>query len=184
VAAPAWLPSALAAPLAVAGGLLLVTGLAKARDPLPVGQALRAAIAPPAAALALPLAAAEIAAGCAAIVLPGRPSALAVGALYLAFGAFLVRALALEVPLRSCGCAGARETPPSPLHLALALGLAALALTAAAVPPPPLAETLSGAPLGGAPLGAGVAAAVLLTHEALVHAPGAFSSYRPGRGGA
>jgi hypothetical protein len=175
------LSQALAPALAVAGGLLLVTGAAKLRRPDAAGTALTRALHPRAGLLARPLGLAEVVVGAAALALPGRTSALAAAALYAGFCLFLVRALRLAVPLESCGCAGARETPPGFVHLLLAAALALLAGAAAAVPPPSLPASLAAAPLLGVPLGAGVAAGVVLAHAALTDLPGALASYRPER---
>lgn len=54
----------------------------------------------------------------------------ALATLYAAFACFVVAALATGAPLRSCGCFGAADPPPSAVHVALDAAVAALAIAA------------------------------------------------------
>lgn len=72
----------------------------------------------------------EGAVGAAALLVGGSAAHLAVAASYLAFAGFVVWARTRRVPLRSCGCLGETDTPPTSLHVAINLALAATALGA------------------------------------------------------
>lgn len=54
----------------------------------------------------------------------------ALAALYAGFACFVVAALATGAPLRSCGCFGSADPPPSAVHVALDAAVAALAIAA------------------------------------------------------
>ncbi len=66
-----------------------------------------------------------IAAG--ALVGGGRPLAALVAASYAGFAVFVLAALRRGVPLSSCGCFGAADTPPTGVHLVLNVAAAAVA---------------------------------------------------------
>jgi len=128
----------LAAPYLAAALLLVVAGVAKAMDPLPLARALRLAGVPLRGPLLSPLvrvgAAAEALIGAAAVVLPGPLTAAAVALSYAGFTAFVLRALRSGSPLATCGCFGATDTPPSRLHAAVTATLAAMAWVVAVQP--------------------------------------------------
>jgi hypothetical protein len=108
--------------------LLVVSGVAKLRNPVPTSRAARAIglPAPPAAVRTLGLV--EIAAGAIALV-AGRGAALVVAALYL-FLAGIALALRLRAPATPCGCLGAASAPASWTHVVLNVVGALCALTA------------------------------------------------------
>ena len=158
--------NALAGPFLAVAGLLVVAGVPKVADPLPLVRALRSAGFPlrPAlgSALVRAFAVAEIAVGGWAVVAPGRVPAALVAAAYLVFTLFVARVLTRGGVLGSCGCFGKPDTPATRTHLALT-AVAALVAAAIAVAPPVAvwSSTASGAPTG-ATLGTTVALAVLI----------------------
>ena len=102
----------LAGPFLAAGGLLVVAGLPKLRDPLPLVRAAardRPSRLRPAGAGCWPLA--EVALGVAAVVAPGRGTAALVAVAYAGFTAFVALALRRGGVLASCGCFGRPDTP-------------------------------------------------------------------------
>lgn len=153
---------ALAGPFLAVAGLLVVAGIPKVVDPLPLVRAVRSAGIPlrPAVGslLVRAFAVAEVALGTWAIVAPGRVSAGLVAAAYVVFTAFVARVLTGGGVLGSCGCFGKPDTPATRTHLALT-ALAALVAAALAVDPPP--AVWSGAP-AGAPVGASLVTTVTL----------------------
>ncbi len=78
---------------------------------------------------------AEVLAGAAAILLPGRPAFAAVALLHAGFTAFVLLALSRGGVIASCGCFGRADTPPTRSH-ALVTGLLALAAGGLAIAPP------------------------------------------------
>ena len=127
--------SVAAGPFLAAAGLLVVAGVPKVVDPLPLVRALRAAGWPASRVLVRGFAVAEIAIGLAALVVPGRPSAAGVAAAYLVFTGFVAHVLRRGGVLGSCGCFGKPDTPATHTHLALTAA-AALAALATALDPP------------------------------------------------
>lgn len=69
----------------------------------------------------------ELAIAAGALVGGGRPLAALVAASYAGFALFVLAALRRGVPLSSCGCFGADDTPPTATHLALTLAAAVVA---------------------------------------------------------
>ena len=124
-----------AGPFLASAGLLVLAGVPKVRDPLPLVRALRAAGMPAGRLLVRAVALAEIAVGGWALIAPGRLSAALVAAAYLVFTAFVVRVLTRGGVLGSCGCFGKPDTPATRTHAALT-GLAALTALTVALDPP------------------------------------------------
>ena len=124
-----------AGPFLAAAGLLVLAGVPKVRDPLPLVRALRAAGMPAGRRLVRAFAIVEIAVGGWALVAPGRLSAALVAAAYLVFTAFVVRVLTRGGVLGSCGCFGKPDTPATRTHATLT-GLAAVTALAVAIDPP------------------------------------------------
>ncbi len=121
----------LAAPYLAGALLLVIAGVAKAMDPLPLARALRLAGVPVRGPLLSPLvrvgAAVEALIGGAAVVWPSSVTATAVALSYAGFTAFVLRALRSNSPLATCGCFGATDTPPSRTHVAVTATLATMA---------------------------------------------------------
>ena len=128
----------LAAPYVAAALLLVVAGVAKAMEPLPLARALRVSGIPVSGRLLTPLvrvgAVLEALVGGAAVVAPSLVSAALLAASYAAFTAFVVRALRSGSPLATCGCFGAADTPPTAVHALTTAGLAAVAAVVATSP--------------------------------------------------
>jgi hypothetical protein len=142
-----------AGPYLAAAGLLVVAGLPKLRDPLPLVRALRAAGMPAGRLLVRTFAVAEVVAGLWALVAPGPASAGLVAAAYLVFTGFVARVLARGGVLGSCGCFGKPDTPATRTHLVLTAAAALVAASVAIDPPTgvwsaPAASTLLTAGLG------------------------------------
>ncbi len=122
-------------PFLAAAALLVLAGLPKLRDPLPLVRALRSVGLPGGAGLVRVLAVAEVAVGVGAVVRPGRLTGLFVAAAYLVFTAFVALALARGGLLGSCGCFGKPDTPPTTAHLLVTAVLAASGAALAVAPP-------------------------------------------------
>ena len=125
----------LAGPFLAAGGLLVVAGLPKLRDPLPLVRAVRSTGLPASGPLVRALAVAEVALGVAAVVAPGRGTAALVAVAYAGFTAFVARTLRRGGVLASCGCFGRPDTPATRAHLVLTGGATATAAALAVFPP-------------------------------------------------
>ena len=119
--------AALAGPFIVTTALLGAGGALKVVRPADTAGALKQMGLPASPAVVRVGAAAELAIATAAVVDGSRPFAALVAVSYLAFAAFVAVALRRNVPLSSCGCFGAQETPPTAVHLALNLAAAATA---------------------------------------------------------
>jgi hypothetical protein len=134
------------APYLAASLLLVAAGVAKARDPLSLVRALRAAglhvRAPLLARWVRVGAALEAGLGVVAVARPTAILAVAVAASYAGFTVFVLRALRQGSPLASCGCFGKIDTPPTTGH---AWTTALLAVAAALVATGP--TTRPGVPL-------------------------------------
>lgn len=134
-----------AGPFLAAAGLLVVAGVPKLSDPLPLVRALRQAGMPAGRLLVRAFALAEVAIGVWALLAPSRLNAALVAAAYLVFTVFVVRVLRRDGVLSSCGCFGKADTPATATHVALT---AAAALAAAVVASDPPASVWT-APGGG-----------------------------------
>lgn len=138
-------------PYLMASALLLVAGVEKARKPHYTYEAFAALGLRGGTAAIRALGAVEILAGAAAVAstfgIPrGSAAAIAVGALYVAFGVAVLRLMASGAAVRSCGCLGSADTPPSYAHAAVNFGCATAAIVWAVEP------TAMGTATGGHPL--------------------------------
>jgi hypothetical protein len=124
-----------AGPFLAAAGLLVVAGVPKIIDPLPLVRALRTAGMPAGRVLVRAFAILEVAIGGWALVAPGRLSAALVGAAYLVFTAFVALVLTRGGVLGSCGCFGKPDTPATRSHLVLT-AVAAITALAVTIDPP------------------------------------------------
>jgi hypothetical protein len=124
-----------AGPFLAAAGLLVVAGVPKLSDPLPLVRALRQAGMPAGRLLVRAFALGEVAVGVWALLDPSRLSAALVAAAYLLFTAFVVRVLRRGGVLGSCGCFGKADTPATRTHVALTAAAALAAAVVAADPP-------------------------------------------------
>jgi hypothetical protein len=125
-------------PVVALAVLLLIAGAQKVVDPSNTSGALRAAGLPGDLALVRLLGAVE-AALAAAFIVTGAPwAAVGAGVSYAGFSWFVANALIKRLPISSCGCLGAAETPPSLVHLVVNLVAVALFALAAIIPVGPL----------------------------------------------
>ena len=165
-----------AGPFFASAGILVVSGVAKVRSPRPAAAALFAAGLPVTGWLVRMLGAGEIVLGVAAIVRPSPLVAFAVAGAYLGFAA--ASALFLWSPrVRSCGCLGDLEVPPSVLHVALNLAAAAFAAAAALTGVDSLPSVAAALGWGAPLLVAGSAAVADLSVAAVSLFPAAYAAY-------
>ncbi|GAA4348495.1 MauE/DoxX family redox-associated membrane protein [Angustibacter luteus] len=115
--------------------LLVLAGLPKLRDPLPLVRAVRSVGLPAGRTPVRAAAAAEVLGGVLALVRPGRLTAVLVAVAYLVFTGFVALALSRGGVLGSCGCFGRPDTPPTRAHLVVT-GLLAASGVAVALDPP------------------------------------------------
>jgi hypothetical protein len=124
----------LSGPFLAASALLIVAGVPKLVDPLPLVRAVRSAGLPGGRTSVRLIAAAETAVGIWAILAPGRLTAGLVSTAYLLFTAFVALALRRGGVLGSCGCFGRPDTPPTRAHLALTAAATLMSGAVAASP--------------------------------------------------
>jgi methylamine utilization protein MauE len=140
-------------PYLVAAGLLALGGAEKAWRPDSAGEALVAAGLPGQREAIRVAGAVETVLALAAAAFGGAVPAALVALAYLSFAAFVALAVARRRPLRSCGCFGKEDTPPTAGHLLVDLAAAGVAAAVAAGSAPgrkaPLADLLSAPPLHG-----------------------------------
>lgn len=121
----------LVAPYVAAALLLIVAGVAKAMEPLPLARALSAGGLGLRGPVLVPLvrvaALGEAVMGALAVVTPSALTAGLVCVSYAGFTGFGMLALRRGSPLASCGCFGGRHTPPSRIHVLTTASLAAVA---------------------------------------------------------
>jgi hypothetical protein len=119
--------STLAGPFLVTVALLLAGGALKVVRPAFTARAMREMGLPVSATAVRAVAVAEVAIAAGALVGGGRILAALVAASYAGFAAFVAAALRRGVPVSSCGCFGADDTPPTTVHLVLNLAAVAVA---------------------------------------------------------
>lgn len=129
--------------------LLVVGGLTKVRRPQPLEAMVLAAGRRVPAGTGRLVGLAEVVVGGGAILVGTAPWAAAMSALYLAFT--VVVAVAARRGVGTCGCFGAADAPPGPLHVAVDLGAAAVAGFTAADPPGRLGPFLADQEWAGVP---------------------------------
>ncbi len=167
-----------AAPFFVASTILALGGVAKVREPEHLSQVLRVTELPSRLAFVRIVGCFELAAGVAALIRPDVWTGTAVSALYALFALFLVWVIARKVPVSSCGCLGARETPPSLIHVVLNLGAVAAAVTVASgIRPAGLVSFLAHLSYLGVPFVIGASAIGYLAYLSVALLPTALSSY-------
>jgi hypothetical protein len=139
--------SPLLAPWFTICAVLAAAGAAKLRRPDPTAGALRAAGLPAGPGAVRALGVAEVALGAAGVLTGSAPVAVAIGALYLGFAAFVAASLRSGRMVQTCGCFGSPDVPATRTHVAVNLAAAAVAFVAAAAAPATLADVLAeGAP--------------------------------------
>jgi hypothetical protein len=158
---------ALAPPFLVASLLLCVAGAFKLRSPAAAARVL--AVSP---WMVRGLACGEFALGAACAVLPGRPLAVALAAVYGLFSLVAVVLMRRGVP---CGCFGDNDLPVSLAHVIASELLAALALGAALTGPRGLGWVLDRPAPQAAVLIVGVAGALYAAVAVYTQLPTAWS---------
>ena len=169
-------PVGIVASLLVAG-LLFTAGCAKLVRPDSTARALCAAGPTRCRGVARGIGLVEIAIGSWAIVLPSRASGAALAGVYLAFAGFVAFLLVRRPGTSSCGCAGAREIPPSGIHLVANLVAAGVGVAAAFAPPRAIGPFVASLGWSSVPFAAGLIAAGALAAVAITDLPGALASY-------
>lgn len=147
----------------IVAAVVAIGGAAKLLAPDPFASTLRTLGLPGGRTLARGSGVLELAVGVAAIVVGGRVLASVVAALYVVFTVVVV--LARRRGAASCGCFGAADAPPGPVHVAVNGVSAVVAIAAAVMVPAPLTDVLAEQPLAGVPY---VAAVVLGTWMVVV----------------
>jgi hypothetical protein len=128
---------ALVVPYAAAAALLAVAGVPKVREPADLVRAVRSVGMPFGRGAVRAFAVAEVAVALAALLAPGRVTALLLAVMYAAFTAFVVLALRRGGVLSSCGCFGRADTPPTTAHAVVTATASAVGLLVALDPPGP-----------------------------------------------
>jgi hypothetical protein len=174
-------PDALAPPFFLASVLLVLAGVVKLRTPDATAQAIIDAGLPGSRAAARGIGATEIVVGTWAIVSPTSGGALACGALYTAFAAFLGYVLVARPDAGSCGCAGPTPVPPSRLHATLNVvaAIAAFAYATTTAPAPALAAWLADLGWASVAVVLGSVIAGWLVVVAVTAVPEAFRAWSP-----
>jgi hypothetical protein len=167
--------STLAGPFLVTVALLLAGGALKVVRPAFTARAMRDMGLPVSPTVVRAGALVELAIAAGALVGGGRPLAALVAASYAGFALFVLAALRRGVPLASCGCFGADDTPPTTVHLVLnvaaTLVAGAVALTGSGAGGLAEIANLEGSSLLGVAFLASTAASVWLAYVALAVLP-------------
>jgi hypothetical protein len=149
--------------LVLASGLLAVSGALKLRYPESVQPLLGVLRLPVWLQRGRALGLIELGVGCAAVITAAQPLIVAEAVAFAFFALLIGYVLVARVPLSSCGCAGARQTPPSVLHVAVDIAAAGAASFAAVSQPGSLVAMWPRLELLGIPtIVGGVAALCLL----------------------
>jgi hypothetical protein len=103
-------------------GLLALAGGMKMVNPELTSGALRAAQLPDSRILVRTIGLVEVLVGVSGVVVGNSIAAFLAAALYAGFAWFVINALRQRLPISSCGCLGATETPPGLNHVVLNVG--------------------------------------------------------------
>jgi hypothetical protein len=170
--------AALAGPFVVAAALVALAGAQKLLDPRNTVGALRA-LGWNVPALAVRAGAAiELGVGAGALATGRAPFALALVASYAAFAGFVEVARRRGTMVGSCGCFGARDTPPSLVHVVVDVGLALVAVGWLAADHAAPLRGLGDAPGGGLPFVLLALVTTGLTYAALTELPRTLAEVR------
>ena len=142
---------ALAGPYFMFATLLVISGLPKLSNPASTARALEGIGLPPRRWLGQAVGVAEIVVGLSAIAVGGRVPALAVALLYAGFAGFILVAMRSST-VKSCGCFGADDTPPSALHLVVDIAAAGFAAALVFNPIGDVTAVMGATPWAGIPL--------------------------------
>jgi hypothetical protein len=173
----------LAPPFFAAAGLLVVSGTAKLRFPMPARRALGALHLPSGPSIVRAIGLVEMGIGMWCLFAPSGTSAVSLSLLYTSFAGFLVFLMRAGARVSSCGCLGKEDSRPSLAHIVLDIAAAATAALVASAPPPGVIASAARLPLGGVPFLLGTGLIVYLAYLAVAYLPGMFWSYdRSGAG--
>jgi hypothetical protein len=164
----------LVAPISVGALLLVLSGVGKLRNPEPMAQALYSLGWPHYAIVVRTLGSVEIAAGLGALTI-GGVGGLGEAVLYGSFGAVLAVVLLNDMPMSTCGCAGANATPPTWVHALLDLLVAACAVGGAALGTPSIYRIAGDLRYMMPVYVIGVCATAWLAYLIVTHAPRLFA---------
>ncbi|NND01665.1 MAG: DoxX family membrane protein [Acidimicrobiia bacterium] len=142
---------ALAGPYFMFAALLVISGLPKLSNPASTARALEGIGLPARRWLGQAVGIVEIVVGVSAIAIGGRVPALAVGLLYVGFAGFIVVAMRSS-SVKTCGCFGADDTPPSALHLVIDVAAAGFAAALFFNPIGDITAVMGATPWAGLPL--------------------------------
>ena len=170
----------LLAPIATLAGLLVLAGLLKARRPEAATGALHAVGLPGGALVVRLLAAGEIAAGVAALMVAQRTGALVLAGTYAVLGVVAWRLLSTAPGSPGCGCFGDLRSPVHAVHLAfdlIAAALASMGALSGGAAPSLLSAWGDQHLTVGAPLALATLAGVALSYVLLTVAPGSWGAW-------
>lgn len=167
------------APYFVAGGLLVLSGITKLRRPRSVAIVLHAVRIPAAWRAARLVGIAELGIGLAALLHPVRTTVIGVAVLYAAFAAVIAHVLLAKIPIRTCGCAGERDVPPSWIHVTLNTSTVAVIALCAWRPPPSLPSSLGELRFAAIPFALALGAAAFLAYYCIAVLPSLLIALRP-----
>jgi hypothetical protein len=164
--------NALGGPALASAILLAIGGTSKLLRPANTANALRGLRLPAAPFGVRLLAVAEIGVAVGALAHGGRSAWLLVAAAYLGFAGFVVLALSRGGAVSSCGCFGAPDTPPTPVHVLVTIAASALGFaTAFGHPTGPLLDALADMPALGLPFVVATACCVWFAYAAVAVLP-------------
>lgn len=142
---------ALAGPYFMFATLLVISGLPKLTNPVSTARALEAIGLPASRSLGRSVGVAEIIVGFGVMAVGGPIMAGALAVLYAGFAGFIVVALR-STKVRSCGCFGGDDTPPSRLHLGIDVAAAAIGTVLVFQPIGHIGTVMGETPWAGLPL--------------------------------
>jgi hypothetical protein len=120
---------------------------------------------------------AEIAVGAWVFTAPGILAGAAMAVLYAAFAGFVVFLLLARPQTASCGCAGAKDVPPSVIHIVMNALAAASGIGVALTTQPSFAHALSSLGWGAAPFLLGIVTAGVLAVIVVTDLPPALAAF-------
>jgi hypothetical protein len=161
----------LAGPFAAVVAVLAAGAVLKALKPADTARALSAFGLPGSAPAIRLLSVVEVVIAAGALLLGNRLLATLVALSYAGFAAFVVVALRRELPLATCGCFGAVDSPPTPLHVVLNVLAAAVAGAVALDGGWAPVTVIADQPLGGLPFLVLTATAAYLMYLCLTLLP-------------
>jgi uncharacterized membrane protein YphA (DoxX/SURF4 family) len=140
----------LAGPFFMFATLLVVSGVPKLTNPVSTTRALESIGLPPRRNLGRAVGVVEITVGLGVIAIGGPVTAAALAVLYAGFAGFILLGLRSS-KVKSCGCFGSEDTPPSLLHLAIDLGAAVVGAILVVRPVGHIVEVMGETPWAGFP---------------------------------